>query len=172
MGDFYCFGSFVLIILGIVVAICSSSGKDKRLANAKAAYTRSLRNLESDPADVAKRTAVVAAGRRYAEVAREVVGSKGRTIFDELALSNDLAARTGRSVEAAPRSSEHQADPLLDDVLEQIPAALSGPGRYRIFGVDRDSEMDTEIVVEAQTEANAKAKAELRGICVTDIKRL
>lgn len=46
-----------------------------------------------------------------------------------------------------------------------------GPGRYMIVGVDRESKMDTTWHVQASSAANAKAKAELEGIVVTDVRR-
>lgn len=42
--------------------------------------------------------------------------------------------------------------------------------KFRIIGVDRESGMDTEVVIHAETEANAKAKAELRGVVVTSVQ--
>lgn len=42
--------------------------------------------------------------------------------------------------------------------------------RYRVIGVDRDSGLDTELVMEGMSEANVKAKAELKGIIVTEVK--
>ena len=40
--------------------------------------------------------------------------------------------------------------------------------RYTVCGVDRESQLDTEVVIEAATAANARAKAELRGV-VTEV---
>jgi hypothetical protein len=45
----------------------------------------------------------------------------------------------------------------------------SGPTRFRVVGVDRESKYDTELVVVAQSAANAKVKAELEGVIVTDV---
>jgi len=42
--------------------------------------------------------------------------------------------------------------------------------KYKAIGVDRASQMDTVLVIEATTEANARAKAELRGVLVTEIR--
>lgn len=41
--------------------------------------------------------------------------------------------------------------------------------KYRIRGVDKESSLDTELTIEAETEANARAKAELKGMVVTEI---
>lgn len=47
---------------------------------------------------------------------------------------------------------------------------ISKSGQYRVVGVDRETGYDTDLVVEAQTRDNAKAKAELKGIIVTSIE--
>ncbi len=44
----------------------------------------------------------------------------------------------------------------------------TGPGRYRIRGVDRETRMDTVWYCTAQTRDNARAKADLEGIHVTE----
>ena len=45
------------------------------------------------------------------------------------------------------------------------------PGRFEIRGVDRETQLDSRIVVEADSPANARAKAELRGLVVTRVTR-
>lgn len=50
--------------------------------------------------------------------------------------------------------------------------ADNGPGLFKVTGVDRASKMDTTWNVEAMSVANAKAKAELEGIVVTEVKRV
>ena len=60
------------------------------------------------------------------------------------------------------------------------PANLSYPsspligiqGKYEVFGVDRQSKLDTSWVVTASSEANARVKAELEGIIVTAVNRV
>jgi hypothetical protein len=47
-----------------------------------------------------------------------------------------------------------------------------GPGRFRVIGVDRESTLDVTDYITADSEANAKVKAELRGIVVTRIDRV
>lgn len=42
-------------------------------------------------------------------------------------------------------------------------------GKYELVGVDRESGMDTELVVEAMNPENARAKGELAGILVTSV---
>ena len=51
------------------------------------------------------------------------------------------------------------------------PDQQDGAGTYRVAGVDRATRQDREIVVEAQSRANAQVKAELDGIVVTRISK-
>ncbi len=44
--------------------------------------------------------------------------------------------------------------------------------KFRVIGVDKETEYDTTIVVDAATEANARVKAELRSVLVTAIERI
>lgn len=46
-----------------------------------------------------------------------------------------------------------------------------GPGRYKIVGVDKSSKADKTWHTEATSRENAKVKAELEGIIVTDIAK-
>jgi hypothetical protein len=48
----------------------------------------------------------------------------------------------------------------------------SGPGRFRVSGVDRETRMDCAQYYDAESEQNAKVKAELDGIVVTDVARV
>jgi hypothetical protein len=49
---------------------------------------------------------------------------------------------------------------------------IDGPGKFRIEGVDRATKMDTVWHVDAASEGNARAKAELEGIIVTRVDRV
>ena len=53
------------------------------------------------------------------------------------------------------------------------PAAPSTPiaRKFVVRGVDKDSGFETELVVEATTEVNARAKSELKGMVVTEVAR-
>ncbi len=48
---------------------------------------------------------------------------------------------------------------------------LETPGRFIVVGVDKATGMDTRLVIEADTAANAKVKAELKGVIVTNVLR-
>jgi len=47
-----------------------------------------------------------------------------------------------------------------------------GPGRFKIVGIERETHDDVEMFIEAATPANAKTKAELTGLVVTEVVRL
>jgi hypothetical protein len=46
-----------------------------------------------------------------------------------------------------------------------------GPGRYRIVGVVSATGTDIRMYVDAETPANAKVKAELKGVIVTEVEK-
>ena len=56
-------------------------------------------------------------------------------------------------------------------VLPEYSRRTDGPGRYRIQGVDQKSEQVTTIDIEAESAANAKVKAELRGVIVSAVTK-
>ena len=69
-----------------------------------------------------------------------------------------------------PRSkSASSAFPVITHAVPAIPLADDGPGRYRIVGVVAATGTDTKMFIHAETLANAKVKAELRGVVVTEI---
>ena len=47
----------------------------------------------------------------------------------------------------------------------------SGPGKFKVAGVRRDSRQDVVWFCEADSPANAQVKAELEGIIVTAVER-
>jgi hypothetical protein len=53
-----------------------------------------------------------------------------------------------------------------------IPAEPDGLGSYRIIGVDRTTREDKDVTIEAASSDNARVKAELDGIVVTDVRRV
>ena len=57
-------------------------------------------------------------------------------------------------------------------VIPEYTPPTDGPGQYRIKGVNRESRDDATIEVPADSLANAKIKAELKGIIVTSITRI
>jgi hypothetical protein len=50
------------------------------------------------------------------------------------------------------------------------PRPVDGPGKYKIDGVDKESQMDTTVYVTARSKAAAKIKAELQGMIVAEME--
>lgn len=85
----------ILALIAVVVVILVIAGimRARELERAKQAYLEALAQLTVNPSDNHLRIATLAAGRHYADLARRAAGAKGRAMFDEVALNNDLSAR-------------------------------------------------------------------------------
>src|SRR5262249_49668859 len=81
----------VLIIMAIVllVVVYMSNNKERTKEAARKAYADSLEELKRDPTNANLRQETLRLGRSYSNLTRN---SKGVTVFDEVALSNDLNA--------------------------------------------------------------------------------
>ena len=77
----------LVIILGISVAAAISQAKARE--RARAAYQGALARLKRDPANPDLREETLSLGRQYSNLTRN---RRGVTIFDEVALSNDISA--------------------------------------------------------------------------------
>jgi len=87
---FACCGVIVLIIILIGVASNSTAkSRAKALAEARDAYHNSLIRLKKDPTNADVRQMTLQLGRTYSNLTRN---KKGVTVFDEVALSNDISA--------------------------------------------------------------------------------
>jgi hypothetical protein len=86
---------WVVIAIVVGIGIWVSVVKARQLREAQARYQDALAKLTLSPANNELRIAALDAGRHYADLARKAAGSKGRAIFDEVALGNDLNARSG-----------------------------------------------------------------------------
>lgn len=53
---------------------------------------------------------------------------------------------------------------------EDFRKAYTGPGKYKVSGVDRQTKLDVTAYYDAASPGNAKAKAELDGIVVTEVE--
>ena len=60
------------------------------------------------------------------------------------------------------------APPLPAYAMASVP---TGPGQYRVRGVDRESHFETAEVVYADSPSNAQLKVELKGVQVTAVER-
>lgn len=112
-----CCGAIILVIVGIVfIAIKGSKDQAKArakqaqiLAEAKAAYQDSLTKLKADPTNSNLREATLHFGREYSNLTRD---NKGVTIFDEVALSNDINAACGGTTRLAESRETSQSQTI------------------------------------------------------------
>jgi hypothetical protein len=95
-GGFLCLGVIVIIIIALVV---SSNNKSKALAAANAAYRLSLQRLKSNPTDADLRQRTLQLGRTYSNLTRN---RRGVTVFDEVALMNDISAACAGATSGSP----------------------------------------------------------------------
>lgn len=112
MGGYVLLLVIVVVIVGVVILNDKSNEKIRRqkaerLQTAFDTYQSALSRLKSSPTNADLKQETLRNGRAYAALTREQSGS-GVTIFDEIALSNDISAATaGANVApaAAPRES-------------------------------------------------------------------
>lgn len=79
----------LLVIGGIAMAIYTAGEKERRIREAEEAYRSSLAKLKKQPTNPDLKQATLALGRVYSNLTRD---SKGVSLFDEVALSNDINA--------------------------------------------------------------------------------
>lgn len=82
-------------------------------------YRLALDRLEADPGSLEHRKSALAAGREQADVVRIFSGGRGRTVFDESEIQNDIAIRIGNSQAVATPKRSHKclncAAPLVHE---------------------------------------------------------
>lgn len=85
-----CGGGVILLVVVIVIfAVKASNDRIKALNAARDAYFNALRRLKADPTNADLRQTTLKLGRTYSNLTRN---KRGVTIFDEVALSNDISA--------------------------------------------------------------------------------
>jgi hypothetical protein len=91
-------------------------------------------------------------------------------VYMVCAILTQTTAGPAIDVTDAPKSAAISTVPLARAF--PVVTVDDGPGRYLICGVERESQMDQRVTVDADSRANAQVKAELRGIIVTEIEKL
>jgi type II secretory pathway pseudopilin PulG len=116
-------------IVGVVALIIwagvqAAKEAEKKKAAARAAYLASLEALKGKPTDANLKQETLALGRAYSNLTRN---QKGQTLFDEVALMNDInaACAAASAVESAARSASTAE--TIEGRLEQL-AALRARG--------------------------------------------
>lgn len=84
-----------MIVIGVIVLfVAIEVAKGYAQQQAKTAYESFLRKLKNDPNNPDLRETTLQLGRRYSNLMRD---NKGHTIFDEVALMNDINAACARA---------------------------------------------------------------------------
>lgn len=114
----------VLIAIVVIVgfAIYSANQKAKELEAARQRYLHSLSELKNSPTDADIKQRTLALGRAYSNLTRD---KKGNTVFDEVALMNDINAACAAAT-ATWRSEQTSAVPSTSESLETRLRTLSG----------------------------------------------
>lgn len=111
---------WVILITVVVIAIWWAYAQEKAKTEAREAYLRSLANLKADPRNADLRQQTLALGRAYSNLMRD---KKGQTVFDEVALMNDINAACAG---ASERSLDVQVTaPPVQDIEARLQKLLS-----------------------------------------------
>jgi hypothetical protein len=108
------------VIAGLIIwySVTESSKKTEALAQARAAYQDSLTKLKSNPTNANLRQQTLQFGRAYSNLTRN---KKGVTIFDEVALSNDInAACAGATFVPQQQTSSEPVSPSTEQRLAKL----------------------------------------------------
>jgi hypothetical protein len=71
-----------------------------------------------------------------------------------------------------PHARPPGSGPLNPPPSRALPVVIDdGPGTFEVSGVDKESGMDVTEYVTASSPANARVKAELKGVVVTKLQR-
>jgi hypothetical protein len=89
---------WIILVAVIGIGLLAGIAKKQKIEEAKKAYVASLSRLKSDPTNAGVRQATLELGRKYSNLTRN---SKGITLFDEVALMNDLNAAAGGAMTIA-----------------------------------------------------------------------
>lgn len=79
---------FILIVV-VFLGLLFAWVKEKAKSESHKKYQASLKDLEADPRNAVLRQRTLALGRTYSNLMRD---NKGNTVFDEVALMNDINA--------------------------------------------------------------------------------
>jgi hypothetical protein len=93
----------VTFVVGLAIMAAQNEGKAKQLREAEAAYRSGLAALKLSPTDADLQDSTLQRGRIYSNLTRN---NKGVTMYDEVALMNDInAVCAGAGVPQVPRDS-------------------------------------------------------------------
>ena len=111
----------VIIIALVILFIIGTVANNKARGKAKAAYQASLEQLSKDPTNPDLRKSTLDLGRVYSNLTRN---KKGVSLFDEVALMNDINAACGGTTAIAKSNNSPTLNisdgPSLQDRLMRL----------------------------------------------------
>lgn len=116
MDDTFVVLCVVAPIAVIIAFFVRAELRRRRIAEAEEIYNEWLQELRAFPTDSAVRIQTLEAGREYARALRE---SGNETIFDEVALLNDINAIAGSSVSKSIERQQPSAPRKVEPEVEQ-----------------------------------------------------
>lgn len=111
---------WVILIAVVVIAVWWAHAQEKAKKESREAYQRSLANLKADPRNADLRQQTLALGRAYSTLMRD---KKGQTVFDEVALMNDINAACAGASERT--LDVHVAPQPVNDIEARLQKLLS-----------------------------------------------
>ena len=126
-------------VIFVAVAILMVNLKAKAFAEAGRKYKASLAALSKSPADSRLRQEALRLGREYSNMTRD---RSGRTLFDEVALMNDINAACGGVMSLTKASPQQPASRMSSAPSNQsIEARLGKLASLHAQGLIDDSEL-------------------------------
>jgi hypothetical protein len=115
MEQALCLGAIVLMVVAVVY---SNNEKQRRLDEARRAYFEHLESLKKSPNDPNLKQQTLQLGRRYSALTRE---SNGVTVYDEMAIMNDISAATAAATASVPtRATIAPAPTSIEERLRKL----------------------------------------------------
>ncbi len=112
IGQLLCVGIPIgVLVLFLVINEQGNKRRRQELANALAEYQGSLQHLKRDPANADLKQKTLALGRSYSSLTRQ---RKGATVYDEMALMNDISAATAAAAVPIKQPVEERLRSLDD----------------------------------------------------------
>jgi len=109
----------VIVFIIVIALLTGNSTKKQRaqaLASARDDYQKSLNYLKAHPTNAEVRQGTLEYGRRYSNLTRS---NKGVTIFDEVALMNDINAACGGATTISEKKETFPTQ-TIEDRLQRL----------------------------------------------------
>ena len=133
---------FVIFIIGLLAASAGKERKLTELIKRKKAYKQALEALKQAPSDTNLRQETLHLGRDYSDYSRKCARQSGETLFDEVALMNDLNAACGGATPSAAQTT------VLSPTIEERLAKLDDLKNKGLISPDEYSSKRAQIIEE------------------------